>query len=246
MIMWSTLAREDRYLNGRWKLEGSIYNSSMSQEYIKKYTDSDGYFLINMSVIHAARLILDSIGCKYRFMSIVPFDRVLDDSYQNNHSDVSADLHQRVQLLYGHTMQLIEPSVYEVIFNSNWHNRDHNVVKSVRDRKEKSIDQFRKKYQECSGPDWPRFENYFDDKFAGVDTKILSEIDEHFGFLVWKQGIKLRKRDRHPTPLEHLEYIEYLGGFNISDQQRQFAKHWENCVLNESDLKFERSVVERF
>lgn len=246
MIMWSTLAREDRYLNGRWRLEGSVYNNSMSADYIKKHTDPDGYFLTSMSVIHATRLILDSVGCKYRFMSMVPFDQLLDDSYKDNNSDVSADLHQQVQLLYGHTMRLIEPSFYEVIFAGDWSSRDHNVVRFVRDRKEKAIDQFREKYQECAGPDWPKFENYFNDKVKGVDTKILVEIDENFGFLAWKQGIKLRKRDRHPTPLEHLEYLEHLGGFDINDQQRQFAELWEHRVLNEDELKFERPVVKRF
>jgi hypothetical protein len=79
-IMWTGITREDRYVNDQWLPLGSVYvdNSPYPQEYIERFTDPTGYLLTNLSVVQACRLILDSIGCRYYFFSMVPLHSFTD------------------------------------------------------------------------------------------------------------------------------------------------------------------------
>jgi len=121
-IMWTTIAREDRFIKGEWVTEGSVYNSSYTKEMITNYTDPEGYLLTNMSIIYATEQILKGIGCKYTFMNIVPFFEV-DDSHKMLKFDVSA-MENRVASVFGSTIETIENSVFENIYNNEWPSRD--------------------------------------------------------------------------------------------------------------------------
>lgn len=64
IIMWSSQAREDRFIKGEWYTPGAVYYSEYSEEFIKEYTDTTGYLLDTVTYIQGSYHLLDSIGCK--------------------------------------------------------------------------------------------------------------------------------------------------------------------------------------
>ena len=64
IIMWSSQAREDRYINDKWYTPGSVYNSDYSEDFIKRFTDITGYLLDTVTYMQSAENLLNSIGCK--------------------------------------------------------------------------------------------------------------------------------------------------------------------------------------
>lgn len=121
-IMWTSIAREDRFIKGKWVTEGSVYNSSYTKEMIANYTDPEGYLLTNISIIHAVEQIIKNIGCDYTFMKTVPFDEV-DDSYKTLQFDIS-DMENDIHDVFDSTFKIIENSVFENIFKNAWPDRE--------------------------------------------------------------------------------------------------------------------------
>ena len=75
-IMWTNTSREDHYVKDRWLEGGNVYWSAGSElpaEYVKKFACERGYLIRDMANMAAARQLLDHWGCKYRFLSMVPF-----------------------------------------------------------------------------------------------------------------------------------------------------------------------------
>jgi hypothetical protein len=117
-IMWSSIAREDRYVNNKWLLSGSIYTQEIYDEsFIKQFADPTGYLLRDLSYISASKQILSSLGCKWYFFSIVPLACYED-------CIVSwFDIDKKIIDLYKDDIASIRPSVYETIFNYDWNSR---------------------------------------------------------------------------------------------------------------------------
>ena len=62
-ISWSTFAREDRLVDGRWILPGNIFNQqSYSQDWVEKYADVEFYTLRDCALINATQLALKNLG----------------------------------------------------------------------------------------------------------------------------------------------------------------------------------------
>lgn len=118
IIMWTSVGREDRFIKGEWANEGSVYHSSYTKKMIREFTDPNGYLLTNFSVIHAVKLMLDAIGCKYTFLKTSPFSNI-DDSDKKMEFDFD-DTSKEIYNVYQKTLDMICPSVYEVVFNNEW------------------------------------------------------------------------------------------------------------------------------
>jgi len=195
-IMWSSVSREDRWVNGDWKTCGSIYRKSKynpySTDFIKNLADPDGYLIRDMANISAAKAVLDSIGCKYYMMSMVPFEIVseghnsLIDKIKSNlpfqksiRNELPSDP-KNVMSIYKDVLKSIRPSVFEVIFENDWSSR-------------------------------------------GAE----------------------RPYDFHPSPMEHLEYVEKtLPEFSISKETRQWTKDMHNRA--ERGLPYTSTTITRF
>lgn len=120
MFMWTNVTREDRFINGEWTRCGNLYTSQdfYTKDFIEKYVDIQGCYERDIPIIHATRLLLDSIGCKYVMMSMVDMDNF--DQYS------VSDKHQNVDYLFSKfnsTLKLIKPSVHKIIFNYDYHSR---------------------------------------------------------------------------------------------------------------------------
>lgn len=119
MIMWTNVTREDRFIDGSWKPMGNIFTQHFyDDDFIKKYVDVRGCFERDIPLIHATRLILDKIGCKYFMMSMVDIQN--SDQYMLN--DKSSDI-QDLLIKFESTLNLIRPSVHKVIFNYDYNTR---------------------------------------------------------------------------------------------------------------------------
>jgi|APSaa5957512535_1039671.scaffolds.fasta_scaffold52873_1 hypothetical protein len=122
IIMWTSVGREDRFINGEWSNEGSVYNSSYTDKMIKEFTDPNGYLLTNLGTINAVKLMLDAIGCNYTFLKTCPFSDI-DDSDKKLDFELG-NLSKDIYEVYSGTLDIIKPSVYEVVFGNEWPKRN--------------------------------------------------------------------------------------------------------------------------
>ena len=189
-IMWSSLAREDRYVNNKWLLSGSIYTQEIYDEsFIKQFADPTGYLLRDLSYISASKQILTSLGCKWYFFSIVPLACYED-------CIVSwFDIDKKIIDLYKDDIASIRPSVYETIFNNDWHSRIGY----------RNFNDIKLNYNNCKGASWPTWDNfliqYNNDSLGKLKNEILID---------YKFGQQMIRTDYHPTPIEHLEYLDKI------------------------------------
>jgi hypothetical protein len=192
-------------------------------------------------VIDSVKKILDGIGCKYQLMSTVPFN-VIDDSYLQRIFTLKKDIETQVCELYQDTINLIGPSVFEIIFKQDWNSRDSVIIPVAQSR---ATEIFQAKYKECAGGDWPSFEDFMKNQVNGVSVEIIKEINDQFGFGNWRNRILTQRQDKHPTPAEYQEYLEKIG-FVLSDKQKEYAQTWNQKVITDVDIGFESKKINRF
>jgi len=188
-IMWSSIGREDRFVKGTgWITPGSIYNQNVyDKEFVKQYADPTGYLIRDLAHLSATKKILQSIGCRYHFFSVVPFS-IFDD---NNSSKF--DIESSIIDLYKDDLVEVKPSVYEIIFNNDWYSRpglvDINLVKQ--------------EYKTVKGASWPSWEKFVLQEFDNVPARTIDEINNEYNL----SNKLLVRTDTHPTTDEHYEYL---------------------------------------
>lgn len=224
-IMWTSIGREDRWTQpDGWITPGSVYNQDVySNDWVKKFADPTGYLIRDMALISATKIMLEKIGCSWRFFSIVPFSY-----YDDSDTDPTCffDLDQEVMHLYRDNIAHIAPSVYELVFNSDWYSRPGRRPGQV--RKEFLHD----RYKTCAGDDWPNWNDFVVNGTRNCSESIRKEIQEQFKF-----ERELIRTDVHPTPSEHLEYLDKVWPeLTISDSVRHWVKETDIAVLNNEPL----------
>lgn len=118
-IMWTNVVREDRFVNGEWHTHGHLYNQDYyPADFVKKYVDERGCFERDLPLIHAAQMLLDSIGCRNHMLSMVD----ITNPEQYKHKDSTQDI-SHLASLYHDTLSRIRPSVHKVIFDYDWESR---------------------------------------------------------------------------------------------------------------------------
>lgn len=229
VIMWTSVSREDRWTQkDGWITPGSVYNQNVyNDQWVKQFADPKGYLIRDMAFISATKMMLEKIGCSWRFFSIVPFD-------YHNDSDTDLEcffnLDQEVMQLYQDDVKHIAPSVYEVVFNNNWYSRPGQVKKDL----------LQTRYEICAGGNWPKWEEFLLHGTKNCSKIIRKEIQEQFKF-----ERELIRTDAHPTPLEHLEYLEKVWPeLPIAESVIHWVKDTDNAVLNNSSLS--RLWTEKF
>jgi hypothetical protein len=164
MIMWSSMTREDRYKNKAWLCPGNIYSQTLySQEFVDTMADLRGFYIRDLALIHSARLILEKIGCKYHFMSMIDISNPWETETEKTDDNITDLLVQ-----YKDTLSVFKPSVHEVIFNFDWWSRPYN--------QNVEFEKIKKNYEDVAGPDWPPFDAVVNDNFKNVKKQILHEI----------------------------------------------------------------------
>ena len=210
-IMWTNVVREDTYINNKWRLKGNQYNNQKIKDHNNNW-DIRGYYIRDLALIQAAKMILDSIGCKYYFFSMVPMLNV--DQYSQKKSDDISDL----MIYYKPLLDIFYPSVFEAVFNNNWHNRPLGKKPGW-----KSLLAY---FNSLAGESWPELSQILDNDFTNTDESVKKEILDKSRW-DWQKMYFLSKRaDLHPTPNEHIEYLKIVAPelYNLlSDETKQWA-----------------------
>lgn len=121
LIMWTNVTREDRFLKGRWANIGNLASQKFyDKNFMMNYFDVRGCYERDIPAIHASRMLLDSIGCKYEMMSMVD----MSNAEQYKVVDKSEDIDIKNLLAkFNSTLSLFKPSVHKVIFNYDYTSR---------------------------------------------------------------------------------------------------------------------------
>lgn len=82
IVMWTSFAREDRYINNHWALYGNVYNAKplYDEEFLNKYWSDKGSVLHNLNYISAAIEFLKSLKCKWSMCYAFPSNQFIDHS----------------------------------------------------------------------------------------------------------------------------------------------------------------------
>lgn len=118
MICWSSLAREDRYKDGLWILEGNVYLAEhiYDKNYIKKWADDFGYAIRDYAVIKAAWEFLTFRKCQFHFLSML--DITLPSEIES-HILLSDNCPTNIVDFYQFYLSKINKSFYEILWNNN-------------------------------------------------------------------------------------------------------------------------------
>ena len=219
MIMWTNIGREDRYIRNRgWITPGSIYKQKIyDKNFVNQFADPTGYLIKDMANVAAVKCILESIGCKFYFLSTVPLS-MPDDNVNHRFS-----IDNQIIDLYKEELGCIKPSVYSVVFNDDWYSRTGFV-----DEKE-----LKREYNVVAGSDWPSWKDFISNNYQDVPKSIKQEIESH------NFSLRLSMRtDTHPLPSEHLIYIQQLiPEFTVTEDTKLLVEQTTTCILNHKPLE---------
>jgi hypothetical protein len=116
LVMWSTFCREDRWLNGRWFTQGSVYNSTYPEDWIRDYTDPNGYLIRDHALIYSTNQYIKSLDCDSVILKSSPFDYT-----ETNPDKESAYVRDQLSLIYKNDYNNLPLDFYT--FNgSSWGN----------------------------------------------------------------------------------------------------------------------------
>lgn len=116
MIMWSSIAREDRWLNGQWLTPGNIYTQNFYDDnFIEKFSDCKGYLIRDMSVITMCKGMLDNLKIDYHMLSMAPFIYT-----QFTSPNQKFDNGEGVLEFYKQTLDCIKPDILTVECKGTW------------------------------------------------------------------------------------------------------------------------------
>jgi len=240
-IMWSNPAREDRYVNNKWVTVGNIYTQCVyDQKFVKKFADIRGYFIRDLATIWAIDCLLKSIGCNVIHFSIF---NLTDTNRQYKNYNVNLD---DLLEFYNPVLEKILPSFYNVIFNCDFESRPRNIAEETTDAIKKIIFRrifFQNWYQDIKDVSWPEC-NYEED-FENLSQDIQTECKNNFNYnpFSYKLSPPSRKTalspvifDNHPTPLEHLEYLETVcPELEIYKETKSWVKKIDNMLHEYQD-----------
>ena len=228
IVMWSSIIREDRFIDMRWLSPGNIYNQTKYNDAFMEYVDPIGFFVRDMAHVCATYHALRDTGCEFYFLSMMNFDSVLESLRLNFIQKLfSTDHVEVIKNKYKHYVNFTKPSVHETIFNLNWYTRSNDLIA------DKNLYQATKNHEH---PEWPDVDEWENNTVSRLDKKIENElcsfalassIDEIKKYKLW------RRYDIHPTPALHLEYLEkVLPEFTISKDNKQQVQEENLNVLN--------------
>jgi hypothetical protein len=121
-VMWTNTSREDRYLKDRWIEGGNVYwdGHPLGIDYRRKWSCERGYLIRDLAVMAAAKELLQSWQCDWRFFCMVPLDHSNQDNDLGANPDIPGHDNRDVAQLYRDVLSAMAPSVYETVFNGDW------------------------------------------------------------------------------------------------------------------------------
>lgn len=72
IVMFTSIPREDRYINGHWHAHGNVFNQTYyDKNFVKNYCDPIGYLARDAALIEMTQSYLESLPCNAIFLSMV-------------------------------------------------------------------------------------------------------------------------------------------------------------------------------
>lgn len=135
MVMFSNVSREDRFTKNRgWITPGNLYfQTEYDTVFLKKYLCDHGYLMRDLNLVTGCKLVLDNVGCDYKLMSMISFDSKRSDGAKMSDIDYLLSF-------YNSTLEAIEPSVFDTVFNGDWNSKPIRPTYYVPWQKEKYAD----------------------------------------------------------------------------------------------------------
>ena len=127
IICWTNVCREDRRLAGGWLTPGNLFTADTTYDaaYLKKWaTYPEGYAVRDFAMFDASRRILKNINCQFSMLSMISL------THYNQWTDDSINL-EKLDLLYRLVLDQINPSFYEVLWESSHQikkDKDHKKI----------------------------------------------------------------------------------------------------------------------
>jgi len=116
IIMWSSIAREDRWLKGQWVTPGNIYTQDFyDQKFIEKFIDPKGSLIRDMAAITMCKGMLDNLKIDYHMLSMAPFIYM-----QFTSPNQKFDNGEGVLEFYKDTLNAIKPDILTIECNGTW------------------------------------------------------------------------------------------------------------------------------
>lgn len=124
-VMWTSFTREDRWLEGGWTGQGSIYNQNLYPEsWVKEFADPNFYLIRDFALIELTSTYLKSLPCTSLIMSGWPIDLVEHNKFVSSFNE---DILRTCNGIYKDTIQNIPldlRSFEELYYNLNKDNPD--------------------------------------------------------------------------------------------------------------------------
>jgi hypothetical protein len=112
MVMYTTVLREDRYIDGRWQTLGNIYNQRYyDTNFVKNYVDPFGFVLRDLALIELSIRYLQSLPCDILKLRA---DKI------ENEKPLFGDKVQEAIELYKDLTDSFPPSLKETLYKNNW------------------------------------------------------------------------------------------------------------------------------
>jgi hypothetical protein len=135
MVMFSNVTREDKFVKkDGWITPGNLYfQTEYDEKFLKKYLCDHGYLMRDLNLVSGCKFSLDSIGCDYKLMSIVPFDSKQSDGSKMSNIDY-------LLKFYNNILTTLKPNVLDTVFNGDWNTRGPRPTYRAHWQKESYVD----------------------------------------------------------------------------------------------------------
>lgn len=114
MIMWSSVAREDRYLNCTWLTPGNIYTQNYYDEkFVEKFSDELGYLLRDINLITMTKNMLENHAVDFHMLNMSPLTYKPINSNEENK-------YNWIREIYHDTFKSILPDILTLELKGKW------------------------------------------------------------------------------------------------------------------------------
>ena len=114
MVMWSSVAREDRHINGNWLTPGNIYTQNYYDDnFVNKFADDLGYLLRDINLITLTKNLLDVSPVEYFMLNMSPFNTTCEDYMLNLK-------YKDIRKMYSNTFDSILPDILTLELKGTW------------------------------------------------------------------------------------------------------------------------------
>lgn len=123
IVMWSGAFREDRYIDDNWRTAGNIYTQTHAYDknFVKNYTDPEGFVIRDMSLIELTRSYLNNLPCTAIHTSMIELTGE-NAALMPDRSQEPISFEQKINDIYKTTLDGMLPSVTEIISSTKtWH-----------------------------------------------------------------------------------------------------------------------------